>query len=65
MTAQFRSDGASLASYRDATENAAKMAGVRAIPAMERCVSCGKRRTASTGKYRKAGFICGQCGGVK
>ena len=61
MSAQFRSDGASLASYRDATENSAKMAGVRAIPAMELCVSCAKRRTAITGKYTKSGFVCCSC----
>lgn len=47
--------------FRDNTGNHASMLNVNHIPRLDRCVRCGKRRTAATGAYKRAGFVCGMC----
>ncbi len=53
-----------LALKRIATdESHSKMAGINHIPALSLCCSCGKRRTSSTGKFKRSGaFVCNGCG---
>lgn len=37
------------------------MKNVWSIPKKEKCVDCGKHRTAITGKQMKRGFVCHGC----